>query len=182
MYTKTLLTGLLCLLLTACASTKNHFASKTEMDSDVIATVEELYQHSSSARTLARKASGMLVFPSVVKGGAIVGGEYGEGALLINNRTENYYNIVGGSFGWQLGLQVKKQVILFMNDEALNRFRTSSGWEAGVDGSVAIANLGAGGEIGTETAQKPIIGFIFSNKGLMYNLTFEGSKITRVEM
>ena len=182
MYIKTILTGTLCLLLTACASTKNHFASKTELDADINAAVEELYQHSSSARTLARKASGMLVFPSVVKGGIGVGGEYGEGALLINNRTENYYNIVSGSIGFQLGLQVKKQVILFMNDESLNRFRSSSGWEAGVDGSVAIATLGAGGEISTETAQRPIIGFIFSNKGLMYNLTFEGSKITRVEM
>ena len=182
MYTKTFLTGLLCLFLTACASTKNHFASKTELESDVRSAIEELYQHSSSARTLARKSAGMLVFPSVVKGGIGVGGEYGEGALVINGRTENYYNIVSGSFGFQLGLQVKKQVILFMNDESLNRFRASSGWEAGVDGSVAIATLGAGGKVSTETAQKPIIGFIFSNKGLMYNLTFEGSKITRVEM
>ncbi len=182
MYTKTLLTGLLCLLLAACASTKNHFASKQELDSDVNGAIEELYQHSASARTLARKASAMLVFPSVVKGGIGIGGEYGEGALIINGRTENYYNIVSGSIGWQLGLQIKKQVILFMNDEALNNFRNSRGWEAGVDGSIAIATLGAGGEISTETAKKPIIGFIYSNKGLMYNLTFEGSKITRVEM
>ncbi|MDE3170311.1 MAG: hypothetical protein KGL75_09220, partial [Acidobacteriota bacterium] len=73
------------------------------------------------------------------------------------------------------------QVILFMNPGVLERFRKSDGWKAGVDGSVALATLGTGGEINTETAKKPIIGFIFSNKGLMYNLTFEGSKITRIE-
>ena len=46
--------------------------------------------------------------------------------------------------------------------------------------SVALATLGAGGEIDAETAKRPIIGFIFPNEGLMYNLTFEGSKITEI--
>lgn len=68
-----------------------------------------------------------------------------------------------------------------MNAKALDGFRNSRGWQAGVDGSVALATLGAGGEISTETVKEPIIGFIFSNKGLMYNLTFEGSKITKIE-
>ena len=85
------------------------------------------------------------------------------------------------SIGFQLGAQVKSQVILFMNPKVLADFRKSQGWKAGVDGSVALATLGAGGEISTDTIKEPIIGFIFSNKGLMYNLTFEGSKITRLE-
>jgi lipid-binding SYLF domain-containing protein len=68
-----------------------------------------------------------------------------------------------------------------MTDKSLAKFRNSKGWKAGVDGSVALATLGAGGAIDSETARKPIIGFIFSNKGLMYNLTFEGSKISRME-
>ena len=68
-----------------------------------------------------------------------------------------------------------------MTAEALRKFRDSEGWKAGVDGSVALATLGAGGSIDTDTAKKPIIGFIFSGKGLMYNLTFEGSKITKID-
>jgi lipid-binding SYLF domain-containing protein len=68
-----------------------------------------------------------------------------------------------------------------MNPGALETFRQSEGWKAGVDASVAVATLGAGGAIDSETLNRPIIGFIFSGKGLMYNLTFEGSKITRIE-
>ena len=123
----------------------------------------------------------MLVFPEVLKAGVGVGGEYGEGALLIKGKTIAYYNTASASIGFQLGAQVKSQIILFMNPKVLEAFRKSNGWKAGVDGSVALATLGAGGEIDTNTIKEPIIGFIFSNKGLMYNLTFEGSKITKLE-
>lgn len=92
----------------------------------------------------------------------------------------DYYSTASASIGFQLGGQIKSQVILFMTRQALERFRNSKGWKAGVDGSVAVAAVGAGGEIDTNTAKKPIIGFIFSNKGLMYNLTFEGSKFTKL--
>lgn len=155
-------------------------SSKEEIDAQVQETIEKFYQHSSAGKKLSAKASGMLVFPSVVKAGIGVGGEYGEGALLIKGKTVAYYNVASASIGFQLGAQARSQIILFMNDKVLSKFRSSDGWEAGVDGSVALATLGAGGEIGTETAKKPIIGFIFSNKGLMYNLSLEGSKITEI--
>ena len=176
--------GTLCVgvLLAACASTSTHFSSTEQLNASVDQAVEDLYRHSSAGKQLAQRASGMLVFPEVYKGGFIFGAEYGEGALLVNGRVVDYYNITGGSFGLQAGGQVKTQVILFMNDDVLNRFRSRAGWEAGVDGSVAIATLGAGGELSTETMREPIIGFVFSNKGLMANLTLEGAKITRIQM
>lgn len=156
-------------------------ASKEEIDAEVQEAIEAFYKHTSAGKRLAQKAAGMLVFPKVYKAGIGIGGEYGEGALLTKGRTAAYYSIAAASIGFQLGAQVKSQVVLFMNQKVLDEFRRSQGWEAGVDGSVALATLGAGGEITTETARQPIIGFIFSNKGLMYNLTFEGSKITRIE-
>ena len=155
-------------------------ASRAELDAAVREAVNELYKHSSAAKELAGQSAGMLVFPKVVKGGIGIGGEYGEGALLVGGKTAAYYNIAAGSIGFQLGVQQKSQVILFMNQRELDKFRKSEGWKAGVDGSVALATLGAGGQIDTETSKKPIIGFIFSNKGLMYNLTFEGSKISKI--
>lgn len=156
-------------------------ASKQEIDANVREAIANFYKHTSAGKELAHKASGMLVFPDVVKAGIGIGGEYGEGALLVGGRTVAYYSTAAASIGFQLGAQVKSQVILFMNPKVLGEFRKSDGWKAGVDGSVALATLGAGGAIDTETAKQPIIGFIFSNKGLMYNLTFEGSKITRLE-
>ncbi len=159
--------------------------SRAELDADVREAIKELYEYSSAAKELAGKSAGMLVFPKVMKGGIGIGGEYGEGALLVGGQTVGYYNIIAGSIGFQLGLQRKSQVILFMSQHELDKFRKSEGsndgWKAGVDGSVAIATLGAGGQFDTETAKKPIIGFIYSNKGLMYNLTFEGSKITKID-
>jgi lipid-binding SYLF domain-containing protein len=156
-------------------------ASREELDASVREAIDALYKHSSAAKELADKSAGMLVFPKVIKGGIGIGGEYGEGALLVGGKTIAYYNIAAGSIGFQLGVQQKSQVILFMNQRELDKFRGSEGWKAGVDGSVALATLGAGGQVDTETSKKPIIGFIFSNKGLMYNLTFEGSKISKID-
>jgi Uncharacterized conserved protein len=156
-------------------------ASREEIDAEVRQAVKEFYKHTSAGKELSQKAAGMLVFPSVVKAGIGVGGEYGEGSLLIGGKPAAYYNIASASIGFQLGAQARSMIVLFMTENALSKFRASEGWKAGVDGSVALATLGAGGSIDTETAKKPIIGFIFSNKGLMYNLTFEGSKITKID-
>jgi lipid-binding SYLF domain-containing protein len=156
-------------------------ASREELDASVREAIAELYKLSSAAKDLAAKSSGMLVFPKVTKGGIGIGGEYGEGALLVGGKTVGYYSTAAGSIGLQLGLQQKSQLILFMNQKELDKFQKSTGWKAGVDGSVAVATLGTGGQIDTETGKKPIIGFIYSNEGLMFNLTFEGAKITKIE-
>ena len=157
-------------------------ASKEEIDAEVSEALAELYKQSPAAKDLGAKAVGILVFPKVVKGGIGIGGEYGEGALLVGGKTQGYYNTVAGSIGLQLGVQQKSQAIMFMTQKELDKFvnQNNDGWKAGVDGSVALATLGAGGQLDTETAKKPIIGFIFSNKGLMYNLTFEGAKISKL--
>jgi len=168
-------------LLALLVGTTAMAASKEEIDANVQEAIENFYKHTSAGKKLAEKASGMLVFPNVIKAGIGVGGEYGEGALLIKGEPVAYYNIAAASIGFQLGAQARSEIILFMNNKVLSNFRKSDGWKAGVDGSVALATLGAGGEISTETAQEPIIGFIFSNKGLMYNLSLEGSKITKLD-
>lgn len=164
-----------------CTSPTVEAAGRAEIDAKVRATLTTFYEKVPSGKELVRKAAGMLVFPEVFKAGMLVGGEYGEGALLVDDKIVDYYSIASGSIGLQLGAQIKSEVILFMTQQALNRFRQSKGWKAGVDGSIALATVGAGGKLDSETMRKPIVGFIFSNKGLMYNLTFEGSKITKLK-
>jgi len=167
--------SLLCLPATASA------ASKQELDAKVKSTMTTFYSQVKSGKELANKAVGILVFPEVFKAGIGIGGEYGEGAMLEGGKTTGYYNTAAASIGFQLGAQMKSQVIMFMTRNALKGFKSSDGWKAGVDGSVALITVGAGGDIDTNTIKDPIIGFIFSNKGLMYNLTFEGSKITKID-
>ncbi len=168
-------------IFTTIAFSSAYAASKEEIDAEVREAVANFYKHTSAGEELAKKASGMLVFPQVIKAGFGVGGEYGEGALIVNGVTVGYYNIAAASIGLQIGAQARSEIILFMSDKVLEEFRSSKGWKAGVDGSVALATLGAGGSIDSETAKAPIIGFIFSNEGLMFNLSFEGSKITKLE-
>ena len=164
------------LFVTAASAT-----SKQEIDAHVRESLGVFQKQTRAGHELSKKAAGMLVFPKVIKAGAGIGGEFGEGALLIGDKTVAYYNIASASIGLQLGAQVRSQIVLFMTADALGKFRKTKGWKAGVDGSVALATLGTGGAIDTDTAKKPIIGFIFSNDGLMYNLTFEGSKITHIK-
>jgi len=107
-------------------------------------------------------------------------GEYGEGALRVGGKTVGYYSTSAGSIGLQLGAQSKSVVLVFLQDKALNDFRQSKGWKVGVDGSVALVQWGAGGDINTIDMKDPIVGFVFSNKGLMFNLTLEGSKFSPI--
>lgn len=153
-------------------------SSRTEIDAQSREALARLKEQTSAGAELASRAAGVLVFPKVLKGGVVVGGEYGEGQLRVGGVPTRYYRLASASVGFQLGVQQKSVVILFMTPESLDHFRRSKGWKAGVDASVAIATLGAGDQIDTETARKPVIAFVFSNKGLMYNLTLEGSRIT----
>jgi len=155
-------------------------ASAREIDIRVDAALERFNKEIDGAESFLKAAQGVLVFPSVVKAGVIVGGEYGEGALRIAGKTVQYYSTASASIGFQLGAQVKTEIILFMQKEALEQFQKSDGWQAGVDGSVALIKIGTGESIDTLDVKDPIIGFIFGNKGLMYNLTLEGSKFSRI--
>jgi lipid-binding SYLF domain-containing protein len=67
-----------------------------------------------------------------------------------------------------------------MTDEALKQFRASSGWEAGVDGNVALITIGAGERADTTTTKDPIVGFVFDAKGLIADLSLKGAKFTKL--
>lgn len=127
------------------------------------------------------QAAGFLVFPRVIKVGIGIGGETGEGVLRVGGTTVDYYRTTSGSFGLQLGAQAKSIVIVFMTNEALNKFRNAEGWKVGVDGSVALIDIGAGKTIDSQNVSDPVVGFIFGSKGLMYNLTLEGTKFSKLK-
>ncbi len=154
--------------------------NKDAIDTGSAAALVKLRDHSPKAGELLDRAAGVLVFPDIVKMGFGVGGEYGEGSLLVPGKPTSYFVTAGGSFGLQVGIQTKSEVILFMTEEALKKFQNSAGWKVGVDGSVALVKMGVDGSFDSNTLRESIVGFIFSNKGLMYNLTLEGSKITRI--
>jgi lipid-binding SYLF domain-containing protein len=173
-----LLAGIVMLLFSTSAS---YAASAREINTSVDVALERFYKDVQGAKEFAKSAKGLLVMPGVVKGGFVFAGEYGEGALRVGGKTVDYYNIAAASFGLTIGAQKKDIIIAFMTDAALKQFRGSANWEAGVDGNVALWDIGAGTRLDTTTMKDPIVGFVFDAKGFMADISLKGSKFTKLD-
>jgi lipid-binding SYLF domain-containing protein len=156
-------------------------ASADKIDRESDKALQVFSEQIDGANLFLSQAAGYLVFPKVYKIGVGVGAETGEGVLRVGGSTVAYYRTTSGSIGLQLGAQAKSIVIAFMTRESLDKFRNSQGWKVGVDGSVALIDIGAGKTIDSDNVRDPVVGFIFGSKGLMYNLTLEGSKFTKLD-
>ena len=156
-------------------------ATGAEIDEHVHVAMKQFYQLNPAHRELVGRAKGVLVFPHITKGGVGVGGQFGEGALRIDGKNVAYYSITSASVGLTLGLAKHKEVILFMTQEALDKFTTSHGWSIGADTGVAVLSKGAGGDYDTQTLQRPILGFVFGEKGLIGDISLDGSKVNKLD-
>ena len=168
------------MVLTALVSVSGCVTPASAIDRSANESLQEFRGQVNGAQVFLDQAAGYLVFPRVYKAGLGIGGETGEGVLRVGGSTVDYYRVAAGSFGFQLGAQAKSMVIVFMTREALGRFRGSEGWRVGVDGSVALIDVGVGKTIDTDNVRDPVVGFIYGSTGLMYNLTLEGTKFTKV--
>jgi lipid-binding SYLF domain-containing protein len=157
-------------------------AKKQSIDAAVDAALAQLYAQDPAARELVAKARGTLVFPSVVSAGFVVGGSYGEGALRSYGSSERYYKTLAGSVGLLAGAESKAMYILFMNQEALDKFKASNGWTVGADASVTMMKVGANAQVDSATAQQAVIGYVLSKSGLMANLSLEGTKVSPLDL
>ncbi len=155
--------------------------SKSVIDASVADTLQQFTAANPQNAVLLRKAVGVLVFPHITKAGVGIGGEHGDGALLKGGATAGYYSLTSGSVGATLGAGQRSEVLLFMTPEALAKFESSKGYSLGVDAQVAVVSKGAGGGYDTETTRKPILGFVFDEKGLLGDISLSGSKIKRIE-
>jgi lipid-binding SYLF domain-containing protein len=155
--------------------------SAAQIDRDVDIALSQLYETAPAARTLANKAKGILVFPSIVKAGFMVGAQYGRGgALRVRGQTVGYYNSVSASYGMQAGVQSFGYALFFMNDAAMDYLNRSEGWEIGVGPSIVVVDAGRARTLTTTTARDNVYAFIFGQRGLMAGLGLQGSKITRI--
>ncbi|MGZ3635035.1 MAG: lipid-binding SYLF domain-containing protein [Syntrophales bacterium] len=156
-------------------------ATAKEIDVSVDVALDRFGREVNGAQEFLKAAKGVLIIANVVQAGLIVGGEYGEGALRIDGKTVDYYNMVTASVGFQIGAQRKDIILIFIDEGALKKFRSSDNWQAGVDGTVTVVNVGAEGSADTTKINQPILGFVFGQKGLMAGATVEGSKFTRLK-
>ena len=155
-------------------------ATAAEIDRDVTAALNNLFASTPKAKELAEKAKGVLVFPSIMKAGFMVGAQYGEGALRRGGKTVGYYNTTAASYGLQAGAQVFGYAMFFMTESAMQYLEKSDGWELGSAPNVVVLDQGAAGSLSTSTAQSDMYAFFFSQKGLMAGLGLQGTKITKI--
>jgi lipid-binding SYLF domain-containing protein len=167
-------------LIGLAVSTASLAESKAQIDLGVRDALKPFYANNQKRQDLAHAAAGILVFPRITKAGAGIGGEYGEGVLRVDGKTVGYYSIGGGSVGLTLGAGERSEVIMFMTQESLTKFTNSHGWTVGADASVAMLSDGAAADYDSKTLQKPIIGFDYDQKGLIGDLSLDGSKISRL--
>jgi lipid-binding SYLF domain-containing protein len=155
-------------------------SKRQAINSSVDATLSRLYSTVPGSRELVAKSRGVLVFPSVLQAGFILGAQTGNGALRVGGSTVGYYNTSSLSVGLQAGAQSKAVIFLFMTQDALDKFRATDGWSAGADASVAVVKIGANGAVDSNTVQSPIEAIVLTNAGLMGDLSVNGTKVTRI--
>lgn len=156
--------------------------TRASVDTQVDAALNRLYNTVPGSRELVARSKGVLVFPAVVGGSFIVGGEYGRGALRVDGKTLDYYSTTAASIGLQAGAQSKAVYYVFTTQEALDKFRASKGWTAGIDATVAVAQIGANGTLDTQTLQQPVVAFVLNNAGLEAGVSLQGAKISKIAL
>ena len=173
--------------ITGCTTTSKPPADtpaqkRQNLDAAVDAALAQLYAQDPASRELVAKSRAVLVFPSIVTAGFVIGGSYGEGALRVAGRSERYYKTAAGSVGLLAGGESKAMYLLFMTDEALNKFKASNGWTVGADASVAMMRTGATAAVDSASAQQAVIGYVLVKGGLMANLSLEGTKVSPLDI
>src|SRR5215469_10547712 len=151
------------------------------LDKQVSETLDHFYALGPKNHDLVQNAAAVLVFPRITKAGIGIGGEHGDGALLQGGKTVGYYSVSGASIGLTLGVAQHSQVILFQTPAARDKFLNSSNWSIGADASVAVVKTGAGGTYDTQTLSKPVLAFVFGEKGLMGDASLQGGKISKIK-
>jgi lipid-binding SYLF domain-containing protein len=150
------------------------------IDKQVSATLNRFYTLRPENKSLVDHAVAVLVFPDITKAGIGVGGEHGDGALLEHGSTSGYYSNSGVSVGATLGVSHHSEVIVFNTQTARDKFVNGQDWSIGADASVAVAKTGVGGNYDTTTLQKPVVAFVFGEKGLMGDASLAGGKISKI--
>jgi lipid-binding SYLF domain-containing protein len=159
----------------------SHAKTRGEINAGVKAAMDRFKKQVKGSTAYLKGAKGVLVMPSITKAGFVVGGKYGQGALLVGGKTVDYYSLAEGSVGWQIGAEKYDMLILFMTDEVLKKFRIGKNWEAGVDAEVTLIDVGKEATVETLRSQHPIAGFVFDQKGLMGGVSVKGAKFTKIK-
>ena len=169
------------LAITIAILTTVHIEAETVSPKEILQTLQLFYTKFKGGEELIKKANGYLVFPQIYKAGLVVGGEYGEGALVQQGSITSYYKLYSTSIGLQAGAQKRSLLVLFLTQEALDKFINREEWKVGIDGGIAVMNWSAGTDLSTIAIKKDTIAIPFSNIGVMANISLEGTVFQKIQ-
>lgn len=154
-----------------------------QLEANAAATVAQLASETPGAEEVLAGAKGVLVCPKITKGGLGFGAEGGQCVLTSGAENPIHYGTFGVKGGFIAGIQSHSMVLAINTDEALARFTSGDReWELGVDASVAVAEIGAGGDLDTSNLKSSIVSFIFGQKGLMADVSWKGSRFKKLDI
>lgn len=154
-----------------------------ELNAEAKATLQNFLANTKGASAVLSSAKGVLVCPKIRKGGLGVGAERGTCVLTVGATQPLYYKTTGLKAGMIAGYESHSMILALNTDEALAKFTSGAReWEFGVDASVAVAKVGAGGDLDTTNLKKDIVSFIFGEKGLIGDVTWEGSRFKKQDI
>ncbi|CAO1666989.1 BPSL1445 family SYLF domain-containing lipoprotein [Salinicola sp. NYA28a] len=171
--------GLSACTTTTSADRESRISQREQLDQDVQQTLDRLYRSVPASRALADRAEGVLVFPGVLGASFIVGASHGDGSLLVDGAKAGYYTTTSGSIGFQAGAQSQAVIYMLMTEKALNRVRSDNGWSIGASAGVAVADIGANGQITNDTANQEAVAFVMNNQGIQGGVSLNGAKISK---
>jgi len=166
--------------LAAAAMAATHAAPAKDLDEAATVALNKLYAEAPATKALGEKAKAVLVFPEIYKAALLVGGQGGNGAMFKDGKVVGHYNIGGVAVGLEGGAQTYSYAVFLMTDEAVERLKSSKGFEIGVEPNIVVLNAGAGTNVSTATAPRDVYAYVFATKGLMGGVSLQGLKITKL--
>jgi lipid-binding SYLF domain-containing protein len=133
-------------LLVSCATAPASHADNDALRAEATATMQQLRTEEPGVGGLVQRGYGYALFPTVTKGGLVVGGAHGRGVVYERGQHIGYSELTQGSVGAQLGAETFSELLVFENKDALDRF-TAGQLNFAADASAVVLKTGVATDI-----------------------------------
>jgi lipid-binding SYLF domain-containing protein len=140
--------------------------------SDARATIATFRKKDANTEKFFSSATGYVVFPTIAKGGFVVGGAGGDGVLFVGGHPVGRSSMGQASVGFQLGGQTYSEIIFFENASTLSDFKKGNFALAAQASAVALS----AGAAASANYENGVAIFTATKTGLMYEASVGGQK------
>jgi len=158
--------------IVGCSTEPKTEEAKASLHDQSVATLNQMQREDPGLKEFLNKGAGYVIFPSVGKGGLVVGGAHGRGEVYEQGRMIGFADLTQASVGLQAGGQTFSELIVFENEAALNRFKNNK-LEFSAQASAIALKSGAAAQARFENG---VAVFVKPQGGLMFEASIGGQK------